>query len=264
MADIIYDLLYNARYERVFSSELIPQVYARLGDDARAYPGHHWVQVVETDPRLGHIGYQQISMARYTSFDPEPPLIETNSSTLKKIYRFKAAFSSNKNIWRRFELQGSDTLQVFDGWMRDAFNHDTWDHLSEFRVKPKDRRHADWEGFGYHSPMGDGDGEHIKIAEMGLEAGDELQYIYDFGDWIKHIIKLEAITDPEPGVEYPRLVDQNKPKYKYCEACEKKGIKTRATWVCIWCSNDQQQDVLVCEKCAQKEHADHYVDEIVY
>ena len=57
---------------------------------------------------------------------------------------------------------------------------------------------------------------------------------------------------------------QNKPQYQYCQVCQAKRRKRRATWVCIECSNAQQQDVLVCEKCLLKEHEDHYAEEMIY
>ncbi len=34
-----------------------------------------------------------------------------------------------------------------------------------------------------------------------------LSYLYDFGDGWEHTIKIERLTDPEPGVLYPRLID---------------------------------------------------------
>ena len=39
---------------------------------------------------------------------------------------------------------------------------------------------------------------------LGLAPGDELKYVYDFGDWIEHKITLEAITEPQADVKYPR------------------------------------------------------------
>jgi predicted amidophosphoribosyltransferase len=65
-------------------------------------------------------------------------------------------------------------------------------------------------------------------------------------------------------VKYPRIVGQNKPKYRYCQSCQAKGRKTVATWVCIDCSNDQQKEVLVCEDCLYEKHEDHYAEEILY
>lgn len=51
---------------------------------------------------------------------------------MDEVYVFKAAFKYRKGVWRRIEIEGGQTLADFDGIMREAFNHDTWDHLSEF------------------------------------------------------------------------------------------------------------------------------------
>ena len=41
------------------------------------------------------------------------------------------------------------------------------------------------------------------IEDVGTKT---LRYIYDFGDDWKHTIKIERLTDTEPGVMYPRLI----------------------------------------------------------
>ncbi len=92
----------------------------------------------------------------------------------------------------------------------------------------------------------------------------QVKYVYDFGDWIEHRITLESIVEPQPGVDYPRLTGQNRPRYRYCRHCKDQGRKTVATWICIECSNMEQAEVLVCEDCADSRHMEHYMDEILY
>jgi hypothetical protein len=99
---------------------------------------------------------------------------------------------------------------------------------------------------------------------LGLAPGDEMSYTYDFGDNIQHVLRLEALVTPEPGAKYPRILDQNKPRYQYCESCNRKGKKEIATSICIDCSNRKQQEVLVCEQHLTKDHEEHYAQEIVY
>ena len=48
------------------------------------------------------------------------------------------------------------------------------------------------------------------IAELRLEVGDRLLYVYDFGDWVEHVLELEAIEEPEPKVTYPRLLPKSR------------------------------------------------------
>ncbi len=56
-----------------------------------------------------------------------------------------------------------------------------------------------------------GEGEDQSIAELELQPGDALKYVYDFGDWIEHRLILEEIFEPQAKAIYPRIVAQNKP-----------------------------------------------------
>jgi hypothetical protein len=113
------------------------------------------------------------------------------------------------------------------------------------------------------NPFEEGEGSDTPIAALKLQVGDQLKYVYDFGDWIEHTLELQAIGDPQKGVRYPREIGRNKPKYVYCDDCEQKGKQTIATWICYTCSNEEQEDVVLCEACME-EHEDHYVVELLY
>jgi len=178
----------------------------------------------------------------------------------EEIYVFKAALRYRKGLWRRIEIKDNQTLSDLDYIMRKVFNHDTCDHLSEFfpgRV---------WQsrGFGEIEPGGGGSGANKQLNQLGLSEGDKMEYVYDFGDDIQHVITLEKVVEREKDVEYPRLVSKNKTRYRYCEICKKQGKKTIATWICIECSEKEQREVLLCRDCLTKVHEDHYVDEILY
>jgi hypothetical protein len=149
-----------------------------------------------------------------------------------------------------------------------AFDHD-WDHMGGFwKLVPRgggSKRTSYREvDIGSVDPFDGGDGADNPIAGLGLSVGDRLKYVYDFGDWIEHEITLEAIENPQPDHEYPRISAQNKPRYRYCENCKKIERKTIATWICISCSNKKQVDVLVCVDCLNKNHEEHFADEIIY
>lgn len=180
--------------------------------------------------------------------------------TEAKLYVFKVALKYNKRIWRRIEILGNQTLGDLDYITRQAFNHDPGDHLSEFYSGKI------WQsqGFGEIGPGGYGSGAKKKIDQLGLTESSTIEYVYDFGDDIQHVVKLEKIVDPAEGVKYPRIKSKNKPKYQYCESCKEKGTDTIATWICIECSEEKQRDVLICEDCLYKNHEEHYVEEIIY
>jgi hypothetical protein len=166
--------------------------------------------------------------------ETKAPLVKkvaVSAKQAQQVYRFKAAFHYNKSIWRRLELQGRHTLADFDRELRDAFNHDPGDHLGGFWKlirRGESRRFREVE-LGTVEPFGGDEGSDSKLASLDLKSGDELKYVYDFGDWIEHRLTLEAISEPQAEVVYPRLVEQNKPRYRYCRHCQEAGRKTVAT-----------------------------------
>lgn len=273
LADLLFETLEAARYEYIWGAEAILTAYARLSDP-RGYPGNHWLEVIEQDGRMRWSG----SDLRYAdSFSPLDRIllgpqeqrvdeVDYTPEQAEQVYRFKAALWYRKGLWRRIEIQGKHSLADFDRELRHAFEHDTSDHLGGFwkRVRRGNSRRFREVDLGSIDPFGGGEAADLTIAGLGLEPGDELKYVYDFGDWIQHQITLEAIDAPEVGARYPRVVAQNKPRYRYCRHCKDEGRKTVATWICIECSDREQEEVLVCEDCLYKHHMDHYADEILY
>lgn len=273
LADYLFETLEAARSERIWGREAILTAYARLFRSGE-YPGDHWLEVVEQDGRMQWTGTDICYTEARSLFDrilmePGTPRVEAVSFTPEQgeqIYQFKAALAYRKGLWRRIEIQGKQTLVDFDSELRDAFQHDSSDHLSGFwklvrRGRSRRFREVD---LGNINPFGEGEAADLAIAGLELAVGQELKYVYDFGDWIDHRLTLEAITEPQPGVVYPRIIDKSKPRHRYCRHCKAKGKKTVATWICIDCSNYEQEDVLVCEECLVAHHEDHYADEVLY
>jgi hypothetical protein len=87
------------------------------------------------------------------------------------------------------------TLQAALGW--------TNSHLYEIRAK--DVR------FGLPDPNWPGgplDARKARLIDVLEDAGTKtLRYLYDFGDSGEHTIKIERLTDPEPNIAYPRLIE---------------------------------------------------------
>ncbi len=136
-----------------------------------------------------------------------------------------------------------------------------WKRVPRFGTKTRYREVE----LGTVDPFGGGDGADVQIAAIGLSEGDELKYVFDLGDWIEHILTLVSIHPPEPGVEYPREISRNKPRWRYCVECQQKGRKTIAHWECTTCSNEQGEDMVYCTRCAAgHEDQGHYVVEILY
>jgi hypothetical protein len=271
LARLLFDMLEMSRHERIYAFIAVPTAYARLSDP-RGYPGSHWIQVINRDERMRYDGwaiyYSDWRSPLESMLFGREPTAETDFSPAqgRQVYRFKAALWNRAGLWRRIEIQGEQYLAEFDDILRDAFEHDTSDHMSGFwkrvrRGKGKRFREID---VGDVDPLGGGSGAEVQIAGLGLKPGDELKYVYDFGDWIEYRLTLEEIVEAEAEAHYPRIVAQNKPRYRSCETCRAEGRKARATWICIRCSNQQERRVLVCEDCLSREHEGHYADEILY
>jgi hypothetical protein len=271
LADLLFAMLEDARDERLYTHVALLTAYARLSDP-RGYPGSHWIEVIGRDSRMKYDGfaihYSDFRSPLEAMFYGEETTPEESFSLAqgRQVYRFRAALWHRPGLWRTLEIQGKQTLGEFDAILRDAFGHDPTDHLGGFwklvrRGKSKRFRQVD---LGDVEPFGVGSGAERRIAGLGLRPGDELKYVYDFGDWIEHRVALEEIVEPEARAEYPRIVARNEPQYRDCQACLARGRKARATWICIECSDRQQKDVLLCEKCLNRAHEEHYAEEILY
>ena len=280
LADHIYQQLENEKTEDIWGSIAIATAYLRL-KAANAYPADHWLGVLENDPRMKWTGYE-IRYADWTSplasmfkglrwdkpQSTSSPRKSISRQDARQVYRFKAMLWHQKRLWRQIEIQGGQTLADLDDLLRTAFEHDHMDHLGGFwklvrRGQTRRFREIDL-GIIYPYGSGEDDASSTRVASLLLSPGQALKYVYDFGDWIEHRLELESISEPEENITYPRITGRNKPRYEYCRACKDKGLKTVAAWICITCSNKEQEDILLCESCTEAHAEDHYLAEILY
>ncbi len=275
LADRLFEILENEKDENVNLYRVLYRAFARLSDP-RGYPGDHWMTVIEQDPRMKtdgmHLSYpEHRTWIKSLMADPAEEKSNFPSSAIppeqkQQVYQFKVVASWLNRIWRRIEIQGGQTLKDFDKILREAFHHDYFDHLGGFwkRVPRGTGKQVRRLELGRVAPFGEGRNTDLKIAGLELKPGEQLEYVYDLGDWYEHILTLEAVKEPEAGIQYPRITDQNKPRYEYCESCRAAGRETIAKWICIDCSQEQNREVLVCEECAEREHEEHDREEILY
>lgn len=89
------------------------------------------------------------------------------------VYVFKISSKHRKSIWRKIEILETQSLGQFDHIIRDAFNYEQHDHLSEFY------RGKVWStsGYGEIEPGGGGKGSSKKIKDLRLKQGDKLEYV---------------------------------------------------------------------------------------
>ncbi|MCD4671901.1 MAG: plasmid pRiA4b ORF-3 family protein [Anaerolineaceae bacterium] len=276
-ADSFYEMLETTKYEDIDLRVALPTTYARIPDKNGCPPDHYRV-IIDQDPRMitnrwsihyadGGFTMQDRPFMEATGQSLIAPAESYTKEEGQQVYRLRAQLTQNPSLWREVELQGKQTLENLDGILRDTFEHDIFDHLSGFwkriaRSGGVRKRYREVD-LGTINPFEYGEGSDTAITALKLQVGDQLKYVYDFGDWIEHKLVLQSISSPEKGVHYPREVARNKPKYEYCVECQKNGQQTVAIWICYTCSNDEQRDILLCDHCL-REHEDHYVKKLLY
>jgi hypothetical protein len=106
-------------------------------------------------------------------------------------------------IWRRVQVWGDTKLPRVHKIFQALFNWQDY-HLHQFKTA----RHV------YRQPDPEDDILGMKVEDESVvqinhllpHVGDELDYIYDFGDNWRHRVVLEAILLPEPDAVYPRCI----------------------------------------------------------
>jgi hypothetical protein len=137
--------------------------------------------------------------------EPDEPAPAGAATTL---YRFQVKLAWLQSVWRRIELRGDQTLHDLHNVIQEAFDWDD-DHLYAFFLSGK----AWDEDSAYESPYSE-DGRsaaRYRLASLPLRRGKQFLYIFDFGDELRHQIKLEAITPGgvDANAAYPRIVERH-------------------------------------------------------
>jgi hypothetical protein len=208
-ADRVFAMLEHAYNESIPTRLAITTTHARMRT-FQTYPGHHWTTLIKDDPRMRDDGYEirySDTPTSWSLFPYEQPIdqVAFMPEEGQQVYRFKVGR-------RRIEIQGAQSLFELDDILRTAFGYTHHDHLSGFwkRIRRGDSNRFREVDVGTVDPFEGGNAADVAVAGLGLAAGQTLKYVYDFGDWFEQRLVLEAITAPEPDVDYPRLVGQRK------------------------------------------------------
>lgn len=140
-------------------------------------------------------------------FDPRAAVGAMLAGGKSDVYRFKITLlQTDPVIWRRIETKDvtlgtlHELIQTSMGW--------TNSHMHQFQIG--ETRYTDprfmmdaFDDFGAEDYSG------VRVSDLVAEHGNEvrLAYEYDFGDGWLHAIELEAATQSQPRVRYPRCVD---------------------------------------------------------
>jgi len=188
-ADALYTLLELEKNEEIYIRVALPTIYARM-PDKDGYPPDHWMAIVDNDPRMISDGWW-IHYIDSRFFMLDRMLAEATGQSLvapgqtyskeegERVYCFHAQLAYKPSIWREVKIQGKQTLEDLDHVLRIAFQHDTFDHLSEFWKKvvrtggPRKRyREVDLGTVNYFEHD---EGSDIAIAALKLQVGDQLK-----------------------------------------------------------------------------------------
>ena len=100
-------------------------------------------------------------------------------------------------IYRRFIVDGNThvaelhhLIQMMMGWENQ--------HLHVFHIWGVDYGIAYIGGSYYRD-----DPCEIHIGDLGLRAGDKFSYVYDFGDYWQHEVRVEKVENAKPGCTSP-------------------------------------------------------------
>ena len=211
----LFDILERERDETIWVQHAIPSMHV-LMDGPRDLPGSHWTAAIIAK---GRMRFDEIFITYIDSrrglwgLSGRSPIIQPEKGTderKQKVFRFKVFYPYRKSSWREIEVLGSQTMHDLDRAIRKAFGHDTSDHLSGFwkliRRGDTNRFREVSIGTVYLFWPDEEAINDVLVAELDLEEGDRMKYVYDFGDWIEHRMELEAIESPRPKASYPRIL----------------------------------------------------------
>ena len=139
---------------------------------------------------------------------PEELLAPASETARTTLYRFQVKLAWMKSVWRRMEMTGDQTLDELHEAIQRAFHWDN-DHLYAFFLSGKawDRQTE------YESPFGEGErnASRYRLEQLPLTPGQQFLYLFDFGDELRHLVKLEAVIPggAEAGVNYPQITERH-------------------------------------------------------
>jgi hypothetical protein len=124
----------------------------------------------------------------------------------------------NPTVSRTIEIQGHHTLAQLHSIIFKAFNREE-EHLYEFQLDSNaifpDKRYVPAENEEVDEECGFV--EETTIQELKLSEGDQIGYLFDYGDMWLHQIGVRSIQEEEgDSVRYPRVtkkVGRSPPQY---------------------------------------------------
>jgi len=117
-------------------------------------------------------------------------------------YVFKVALA--KDLWRRIEISADHTLLDLHRAIQKAYNFDD-DHLYSFFMDGKA-----WSHERFISPYEEGGPwvDDVRIGELGLFIGQNILYLFDYGDEWHFQVELEEIRTEGLKPRKPKIIER--------------------------------------------------------
>ncbi len=130
-----------------------------------------------------------------------------------RTFVFQVTPWSDLLVWRSLELTEEQTLHDVHHAIQHAFRLDD-DHLYVFFLNNRA-----WDmvyEYGGPSVTASQSAVGARLGSLPLRLNKRLLYLFDFGDELRHEVKVVSEGEVEPGVSYPRLVEaQGEPPAQY-------------------------------------------------
>jgi Plasmid pRiA4b ORF-3-like protein len=145
-----------------------------------------------------------------------PLILSIDTSTEPKVYFFRATLIGVRGVSRKLAARGDRTLEDLHGLLQTAYNWDD-DHLYVFWPSGRFWDRESGPGFGRPDCCRDsGDrSARVRLDRLGLEVGQTVAYVFDFGDEWRVRLKLVDVreTDGVPAMAILESRGEAPPQY---------------------------------------------------
>lgn len=127
--------------------------------------------------------------------------VKMSESLESMVYQFRVVLVGiSPLIWRRLLVQSDTTLADLHQVLQISFDWSDF-HLHQFLIHAKRYGQSRSGGVAFTD-----DPHEIKLADCGLRVSEKFLYEYDFGDHWQHLIRVEAILQPQRSKTYPLCI----------------------------------------------------------
>jgi hypothetical protein len=128
-----------------------------------------------------------------------PPLRRLPLDGPAPVYRLRIDLKGAKPpIWRRIEIPGDLSLAALHDAIQTVFEWEGY-HLHVFETAYGDFGDGDVD-------LGHGLDSEVTIEQVLTGPGAKLTYVYDYGDYWEHVVRVERTYQGDPDVHYPRCI----------------------------------------------------------